>query len=69
MTALTPANIWIFEFKIAENTEPGSAMTQILDRGYADKYRNKGVPIILVGIELSRETRNIANYETTVIQP
>ena len=64
MTAITPAHIWIFEFKIAENSLTGSAMTQILDRGYADKYRNRGIPVILVGIEFSRETRNIANYET-----
>ena len=69
MTAITPAHIWIFEFKIAENSPPGSAMTQILDRGYADKYRNKGVPIILAAIDFSRETRNITNFETTTIQP
>ena len=69
MTALTAAHIWIFEFKIAESSAAGSGMAQILDRGYADKYRSRGVPIILVAIEFSRETRNIANYETITIQP
>ena len=68
MTVRTPAHTWLFEFKIAENSPSGSAMTQMLDRGYADKYCNQGIPISLVAIEFSRETRNIINYETTTIQ-
>jgi len=32
-------------------------------RGYADKYRGAGQPIRLIGVEFSRETRNIAAFE------
>ena len=30
---------------------------------YADKYRGRGEPIHLIGVEFSRETRNVAAFE------
>ncbi len=29
----------------------------------ADKYRGRGEPIHLIGVELSRETRNVTAFE------
>jgi hypothetical protein len=32
-------------------------------KGYADKYREPGVAITLVGIEFSRESRNVVGFD------
>ena len=42
----------------------GAGMQQMLDRGYADKYRAHGLPIHLVAIEFDPETRSITHSET-----
>ena len=65
LTVHTPNNIWLFEFKTTQHTKKGTALQQIHNRGYADKYRNHNLPIILVGIEFNTKTRNITNYQTT----
>ena len=59
--------VCIFEFKLlqdAPRTRPrGEALAQIKARGYADKYRQPGRPVHLIGVEFSREARNIATFE------
>ncbi|MBT7410808.1 MAG: ATP-binding protein [Methylococcales bacterium] len=56
--------IYIFEFKVVdEDTSKNSAIQQIKEKGYADKYKNDNVTIYLVGIEFSREKRNIVGFE------
>ena len=56
--------VCIFEFKLLQDARPrGAALTQIKARGYADKYRRPGCPVHLIGVEFSREARNIATFE------
>ena len=55
--------VYLFEFKVVELEPEGGAMAQLKARGYADKYRDLGQPIHLIGVEFSRETRNIAAFE------
>ena len=38
-------------------------MAQLKARRYADKYRDLGEPIHLVGVEFSREARNVVGFE------
>ena len=57
-------HVYLFEFKVAEMAPPGSALAQLKERRYADKYRGQDEPIHLVGVEFSRETRNITAFET-----
>ena len=38
-------------------------MAQLRARRYADKYRGRGLPIHLVAVEFSRETRNVTSFE------
>ncbi|MCY4481248.1 MAG: PD-(D/E)XK nuclease domain-containing protein [Spirochaetaceae bacterium] len=57
-------HVYLFEFKVAEMTPPGSALAQLQNRRYADKYRATGEPIHLIGVEFSRATRNIAAFDT-----
>ena len=54
---------YLFEFKIVEMSPPGSALRQLQERRYADKYRDRGEPIHLIGVEFSRESRNVTAFE------
>ena len=63
------AQIYLFEFKVVELTPTGSALQQIKDKGYADKYRAEGQPIHLVGIEFSREQRTVVGFEVETVIP
>ena len=56
-------NVYLFEFKVVEGASEGVAMKQLKARGYAAKYRGRGEAIYLVGVEFSRETRNVAAFE------
>ena len=58
------ARVYLFEFKLAERAGAGAALAQLKERGYADKYRHLGVPVHLVGVEFSKETRNVRRFET-----
>ena len=56
-------HVYLFEFKVVELAPEGAAMAQLKARGYADKYRDRGEPIHLIGVEFSRESRNLAAFE------
>ncbi|MDE0349694.1 MAG: ATP-binding protein [Gammaproteobacteria bacterium] len=55
--------VYLFEFKVLEMAGKGAAMAQLKARGYAEKYRGRGEPVHLVGVEFSRDTRNIVGFE------
>jgi len=55
--------VYLFEFKVVEQAGEGSAMAQLRERRYADKYRAPGVRVRLVGVEFSSASRNIAAFE------
>ena len=63
MAVRTGGHVYLFEFKVVEMAPPGSALAQLRERRYADKYRGRGEPIHLIGVELSRETRNVTAFE------
>ncbi len=55
--------IYIIEFKVIEvDKTKGSALEQIKRKKYSEKYRHKGKKIYLVGIEFSRDDKNIKNF-------
>ena len=55
--------VYLFEFKVVERAGEGTALSQLKARGYADRYRNSGGPIHLVGVEFSEKKRNIARFD------
>ena len=63
MAVLFNAQVFVFEFKVVELVPQGRALQQIKDMGYADKYRDRGEPIHLVGVEFSKNDRNIVGFE------
>ncbi len=67
MTVLFNGHVFIFEFKVVKADAQGTALQQIKDRGYADKYRTRGEPIHLIGVEFSKDSRNIVGFEAETL--
>ncbi len=63
MAVILPENIYLFEFKVVELLPEGKALRQLQDKAYADKYRSRNLPIHLIGVEFSREARNVVGFE------
>ena len=63
MTLQFNNQVYIFEFKVIELVPEGKALQQIKDKGYAEKYRSLNQPIHLVGVEFSKESRNVVGFE------
>ncbi|MEB3195947.1 MAG: AAA family ATPase [Candidatus Sericytochromatia bacterium] len=57
------SRVYLFEFKVVEQVPDGRALAQLQAKGYAEKYREPGVTVTLVGIEFSREQRNVVAFE------
>ena len=63
MAVRCAGQVYLFEFKVVGMAPEGGAMAQLKAKRYADKYRDLGEPIHLIGIEFSRETRNIVSFD------
>ncbi len=63
MAVRAGGRLYLFEFKVIEQSGAGSAMAQLKERRYADKYRGAGEPVHLVGVEFSTADRNIRSFE------
>ncbi len=68
MTVLFNHQVFLFEFKVVELNPAGQALPQIKDKGYADKFKARGEPIHLIGVEFSKATRNIVGFEVETLQ-
>jgi hypothetical protein len=67
MAVLFQQQVFVFEFKVVEHTAKGEALQQIKAQGYADKYRDRGEPVHLIGVEFSRAARNLVGFEVETI--
>ena len=63
MAVRAGGHVYLFEFKVVELAPAGSALAQLRERDYAAKYRGGGGPIHLIGVEFSRDTRNVTAFE------
>ena len=64
MVLLRGGQVFALEFKMAGEGEDeaaavGRAVQQIRERGYVEKYRERGEPIHLLGVVFGREARNV----------
>lgn len=69
MVLFSGENIFIFEFKIMELSGKGSALSQIKEMKYYEKYIS-GIPngkLFLIGIEFSRKEKNITGFEWEIL--
>ena len=68
LTVRLDGRVYLFEFKVVKSAPDGparsltAAMAQLRERGYADKYRAGG-PVYLIGVEFSKQTRNVSAFE------
>ena len=60
MAVLFNSHVYLFEFKVVEMASAGTALAQLQERRYADKYRALEQPIHLIGVEFSKDERNVA---------
>ncbi|MEY4980192.1 MAG: hypothetical protein RLZZ352_2462 [Pseudomonadota bacterium] len=67
MAVLFGGEVLLFEFKVVELSPQGKALQQIKDKGYADKYRARGEPIHLIGVEFSKDSRNVVGFEVETV--
>ena len=63
MAVRTGGHVYLFEFKVVEQAGPGAALAQLRERDYAAKYRGRGEPIHLIGVEVSSKTRTVTAFE------
>ncbi len=59
MTIEFEKRIYLIEFKVDAE---GKALSQIKERGYAEKYQDKGKEIILIGISFNSKERNVSEF-------
>jgi hypothetical protein len=62
MTLLLDNYAYVFEFKVVDSDSEGSALAQIKERKYYEKYQDRYETIIL-GIEFSKRERNVVLFE------
>ena len=67
MVVLACGAVWIFEFKVVELVPEGRAIAQIRAKGYAEKYRDRGEPVHLIGVEFSRVERNLIAFDVETL--
>ena len=66
LTIATPdmSQVYIIEFKVVDNAnQNGKALEQIKEKKYHEKYQEKADELILIGIEFSKEDKNISKFE------
>ena len=63
MAVLFNGQVYLFEFKVVELASAGAALAQLKERRYADKYRGLGQPIYLIGVEFSKDERNLVAFD------
>ena len=68
MTLQFNQQVYIFELKVVELVPEGKALAQIKTKAYADKYRATGLPIHLVGVEFSKDSRNVVVFEVETVE-
>jgi len=56
-------SVYIIEFKVVEDKEEHSALKQIKEKKYYEKYTGKYQEIYLIGIEFSKKDKNIVSFE------
>ncbi|CAA6823789.1 MAG: FIG00914433: hypothetical protein [uncultured Sulfurovum sp.] len=66
LTIATPnmSQVYVIEFKVVDNkNQNGKALGQIKENRYYEKYQDKADELIIIGIEFSKEDKNICKFE------
>jgi len=64
LTVKLERRVFILEFKVVDqNTGKNSALKQIKEKAYHEKYRADADELYLIGVEFNRKDRNIVRFE------
>ncbi len=63
MTIQFGDRLYVIEFKVVELDQEGKALEQIKSKRYWEKFESKANEIYIIGVEFSKESRNIVNFE------
>ncbi|NPA39595.1 MAG: hypothetical protein GXO57_04035, partial [Thermodesulfobacteria bacterium] len=64
MAVIFENRCYIFEFKVVEiDKTQRKALSQLKEKRYHEKYLSQCKEVYLIGIEFSKEKRNIINFE------
>ena len=59
LIATHPCGVYIFELKV--DATAADALHQIHEKGYAEPYRARGLPIIAIGLAFDSKTRQLTD--------
>jgi hypothetical protein len=71
LTIATPdmSQVYVIEFKVVDNANQNAkALQQIKDKKYHEKYLHLAKEVIIIGIEFSKEEKNICKFEWELIE-
>jgi len=63
LTIIFERKCYLLEFKVVEMEGEGKALERLKEKGYVEKYKGKYVEVYLIGIEFSKEKREIVRFE------
>lgn len=66
LAVIFPNKVYIIEFKCNQSAD--TAIQQIQDKGYAEKYQHSGKKIILIGINFSTDNKNLADWKVITME-
>ena len=66
LVATHPCGVYIFELKV--DATASDALAQIREKGYAEPYRARGLPIIAIGLAFDSKTRQLVDAAVERIQ-
>lgn len=67
MAVLFEDRVYLLEFKVVELVGTGKALSRIKEKRYHEKYAGK--ECYLIGVEFSRDDRNIVGFEWEEVSP
>ena len=63
MTVIYGDSVYVMEFKVVELEGEGKAIKQVKEKRYWEKYMGRGFNIYIMGVEFSKDKRNIVAFE------
>ncbi|SHM92160.1 PD-(D/E)XK nuclease superfamily protein, partial [Caldanaerovirga acetigignens] len=68
MSVFLDGRVYIFEFKVVEYVPEGRAIEQLKNKRYYEKYAGNFNEVYLIGVEFSKEKRNIVGFDVEKIK-
>jgi hypothetical protein len=68
LTVIYNNKVYIIEFKVVEDQPEKTALKQVEEKKYYEKYLGKYEEVYLIGIEFSKKDRNIVDFDYKKIQ-